>query len=170
MSDASTGRDATPETGSVAEEAARLVEAFASWSTARRPGVDDDSGYAGRSGPRAGADREAPGRDDAHRAPDDGPTCEACGARTGVGRAESCGICPLCQGIAWLRSVHPETLDRLADLAATVTEMLRDVATQSRARDPRPEDGTTGGTQHRGASVQHIPVEDDDTTEKRTGQ
>ena len=168
MNDASTGRDATPQTGSVAEEAARLVEAFASWSTARGPGVEDDTRYAGR----AGAAREgAPGRDDdAHGAPDDGPTCAACGARTGVGRAESCGICPLCQGIAWLRSVHPETLDRLADLAATVTETLRDIATQSRARDPRPEAGTTGGTQHRSASVQHIPVEDDDTTEKRTGQ
>src|SRR3954468_14800512 len=40
--------------------------------------------------------------------------CGHCGAETGVGRAVSCQVCPICQGIALLRTVRPETVDRLA--------------------------------------------------------
>src|SRR4051812_33009547 len=34
--------------------------------------------------------------------------CGHCGAETGVGRAVSCQVCPICQGIALLRTVRPE--------------------------------------------------------------
>ncbi|HET7660837.1 MAG TPA: hypothetical protein VFK66_10660 [Oryzihumus sp.] len=171
MTDESTGREhAASPVGSVAEEAARLVEAFAAWSgthaAADRAREGDDAPYADRSHPR-----DPGGNAEDRDAPDgtgDGRQCPTCGAQAGVGRAASCGVCPVCQGIAWLRTVRPETLDRLADLAGALTDTLREVARE--AARGRPQDGTTGGAQHPGASVQDIPVADDDIIEKRAGQ
>jgi len=151
MTDQSTGREqAAPPVGSVAEEAARLVEAFAAWS-----------------GTHAAADR-ARADDGAPEGSGQGRQCPTCGAQAGVGQAASCGVCPVCQGIAWLRTVRPETLDRLADLAGALTDTLREVAREV-ARG-RPQGGTAGGAHHPGASVQDIPVADDDIIEKRAGQ
>ena len=175
MTDQSSGREqAAPPVGSVAEEAARLVEAFAAWSGThaaadRAPaddGPDDDEPYADRpgEGDRPGGAR---GEDAADRA-GEGRLCPTCGAQAGVGKAASCGVCPVCQGIAWLRTVRPETLDRLADLAGALTDTLREVARE--AARARPQGGTTGGAHHPGASVQDIPVADDDIIEKRAGQ
>ena len=165
--------------GTVAEETARLVEAFAVWSTtqrsARAAGDQDEDrdghgsashegesprGYAGRPGapgPSVPVGGEA------------GPRCESCGAENGVGRAASCGVCPLCQGISWLRTVHPETLERIADVAGMLTETLREVARQARPAPRGPEDETSDPTPGRGASVQHIPVEDDEDDEPVVG-
>lgn len=171
MTDESTrGEHTAPPVGSVAEEAARLVEAFAAWSgthaAADRGREGDDEPYADRARP-GDPDGSAEGRD----APDgtgEERLCPTCGAQAGVGRAASCGVCPVCQGIAWLRTVRPETLDRLADLAGALTDTLREVARE--AARGRPQDGTTGGAHHPGASVQDIPVADDDIIEKRAGQ
>jgi hypothetical protein len=132
------GRAAAP-VGSVAEEAARLLDALGGWA--------ERSGYAGASGASAasaesaapGASRDddaAPSRDEAHA----GHHCPECGSQTGVGRAVTCRVCPLCQGIAVLRSVRPETVDRLADLASAVAATLRDVAGQRWHEDRRQED------------------------------
>jgi hypothetical protein len=166
--------------GSVAEETARLVDAFAAWSTTRQSAPMGEQRPAGqrRGADGPGADwpgEQRPGHEqpeewpgDAAPAGDGGPRCEACGAQTGVGRAQSCGVCPVCQGITWLRTVHPETLDRLADLASVLTDTLREVARQGRGAAAGPQDETPGGAPRGGASVQHIPVEDDD--EKRTTQ
>ena len=67
-----------------------------------------------------------------------------------------CHLCPVCQLLRVVRTVRPETVDRLADLAAAVTETLRDVAATrwresgaSPPRRPRPE-------------VEDIAVEDSD--------
>ncbi|GAA1234504.1 hypothetical protein [Oryzihumus leptocrescens] len=174
MTDQSTGREqAAPPVGSVAEEAARLVEAFAAWSgrhaaAPRAAGEDDDEPgddepYAGRGDASGSAEGE-----DAPEGSGEGRQCPTCGAQAGVGKAASCGVCPVCQGIAWLRTVRPETLDRLADLAGALTDTLREVARE--AAHGRPQGGTTGGAQHPGASVQDIPVADDDIIEKRAGQ
>lgn len=170
MTDQSTGPEqAAPPVGSVAEEAARLVEAFAAWSgthaAADRAREDDDEPYAGhaRPGDPGGSDQGP----DAPEGTGEGQQCPTCGAQAGVGRAASCGVCPVCQGIAWLRTLRPETLDRLADLAGALTDTLREVARE--AARGRPQGGTTGGAHHAGASVQDIPVEDD-IIEKRAGQ
>ncbi|MGZ4635369.1 hypothetical protein [Oryzihumus sp.] len=176
MTDPSTGREqAAHPVGSVAEEAARLVEAFAAWSgthaaAGRAAGEDDEPGddepYAGRVR-RGDASGSAQGEGAADAA-GEGRQCPTCGAQAGVGKAASCGVCPICQGIAWLRTVRPETLDRLADLAGALTDTLREVARD--AARGRPQGGTTGGAHHAGASVQDIPVADDDIIEKRAGQ
>ncbi len=96
-----------------------------------------------------------------------------------MGRSISCQVCPICQGIALLRAVRPETVDRLADLAGAVAATLRDVAASGRA----PPTATTGagpvarpavrtnppGAHRRAggrATVQDIPVDDGDSTDE----
>lgn len=149
-------QDGPRRVGTVAEEAARLIDAFASWSDSAReshdgPAQEGESryaGYAGSAGSAAGEQR-----------------CAACGAENGAGRAVTCGICPLCQGLALLRAVRPETVDRLADLAAAVTATLRDVAAQTRAQQP--PDGRQGGPGPQDGNVQDIPVDDGDEPSSR---
>ena len=175
MTDQSSGREqAAPPVGSVAEEAKRLVEAFAAWSGTRaaadRARADDGPDDGPDDEPHADRPREGDrtGGAQGEDAAGEERRCPTCGAQAGVGKAASCGVCPVCQGIAWLRTVRPETLDRLADLAGALTDTLREVARE--AARARPQGGTTGGAHHPGASVQDIPVADDDIIEKRAGQ
>jgi len=62
-----------------------------------------------------------------------------------------------------LRSVRPETVDLLADLAMSVAASLRDVATRSRASDSGSSArSTSGGSPDvERVSVQNIPVDDE---------
>jgi hypothetical protein len=75
----------------------------------------------------------------------------------------TCQLCPVCQGIGLLRSVRPETVDRLADLAGALAATLRDIAGQRRA------DGGSGhpsspapSTPPTRSRVQDIAVDDED--------
>lgn len=135
--------------GSVAEETARLLDALL------KPAP-----------PAPASDREpvpesAP-PDSAAAADDLCPTCgHAPGEATSVDgatrAADVCHLCPVCHVLRVVRSVSPETLDRLADLAAAVTESLRDAAA-SRWRDT-----STPGTsdaQRSGPAVEEIVVTD----------
>jgi hypothetical protein len=95
-----------------------------------------------------------------------------------VGRSISCQVCPICQGIALLRAVRPETVDRLADLAGALAATLRDVAASGRTAggEHRGRPGSTAAGAHEpawGASaaggratVQDIPVHDGETTDE----
>jgi hypothetical protein len=74
----------------------------------------------------------------------------------------TCQLCPVCQGIGLLRSVRPETVDRLADLAGALAATLRDIAGQRRA-----DAGSSGTQAHRrpeahSSRVQDIAVDDED--------
>jgi hypothetical protein len=88
--------------------------------------------------------------------------CATCGSSRD-GTPVACRLCPVCQGIALMRSVRPETVDLLADLALAVAATLRDVATRSRASDQasgaRPASGSSPGADR--ATVHDIPVDDD---------
>ena len=138
--------DERPAVGSVAEEAARLLDALGGWASSRQAGYaarsaprdrrhapDDDrpDGSALTAGDAAGRTAAAPTTPGGRRS----PRCESCGAENGVGQAVACQLCPVCQGIGLLRSVRPETVDRLADLAGALAATLRDIAGQRRA-DP----------------------------------
>jgi hypothetical protein len=120
--------------GSVAEEAARLVDALGGWAATARHAASARHTDDVADDPAEGVSEDLPG--------DDAPanTCPTCGADSGVGQAISCQVCPVCQGIALLRSVRPETVDRLADLAGALAATLRDIAAQRRdagaATDP----------------------------------
>ena len=192
--------------GTVADETARLVEALGVWATS----VSSSSGTTAPvpSRPQAppatetqhtptGSPDDAPQDDPgAHggagpdyeprpEAPDETGRCGHCGARTGVGQTVSCQVCPVCQGIALLRTVRPETVDRLADLAGSVAATLREVAAhvRTRAQDPGPRaDGPDGSPAGRAgaaqtgpggpgaprgpATVQDIPVGDGDSSDE----
>lgn len=154
-----------PVVGSVAEEAARLLEALGGWAStaqdayAARAAADAAGGADG--GATRGAGGAAPGAADGGRTDASGPgtqtRCESCGADRGAGQAVVCQLCPLCQGIGLLRSVRPETVDRLADLAGAVAGALRDLAAHhagAHASAPQPPSGAS--------RVQDIRIEDDD--------
>ena len=80
--------------------------------------------------------------------------CEHCGVASRAGEALACQLCPLCQGIALLRTVRPETVERLADLAASLSGALRDIAADRFREPPAPPP--------RGQRVQDISVDDED--------
>ena len=112
-----------------------------------------------RTGDRQAGDQPAGD----HEAGDDSSAgvCSACGA-DGDATPASCRICPLCRGIALLRSVRPETVDLLADLALSVAAGLRDTASRSRASAPPPPPKPgSGGPADGDRKVQDIPVDDE---------
>jgi len=172
--------------GTVAEEAARLISAVATMARSSADTTIDRSPYAGEPAQDpASPDMEHASRPDDTVRPDNAPperasssgapsgapsggpgpsaapTCSACGGITD-GTPVACKLCPLCQGIALLRSVRPETVDRLADLASAVASTLRDMATQSRASGPDSGPGSGSGRPSDGPTVQDIRVDDED--------
>jgi hypothetical protein len=149
---------AEPASGSAAGEAGR--------GAGRVPDHDGGDRTPGDRAPgdREAGDREAGDREAGDReAGQDSSTgvCSVCGA-DGDETPASCRICPLCRGIALLRSVRPETVDLLADLALSVAAGLRDVATRTRASAPppsRPQPGSQPDGER--TTVQDIPVDDE---------
>jgi hypothetical protein len=159
--------------GTVAQEAARLIEEMATMARSTYSHVKDPNPYAPEpdsepASPNPSASRDAPraadGVGDDREAGDESSTgvCSMCGA-DGDDTPESCRICPLCRGIALLRSVRPETVDLLADLALSMAAGLRDVATRSRASAPASSSRPPAGSPPDGerATVQDIPVDDE---------
>ena len=163
--------------GSVAQEAARLIDDMATMARSRSSRGPDPSRYAGRPAqepvsPDAPPDvklaADTAAADTPAGTPTDAPTdtssrgpCSHCGGER-VGAPEACRLCPLCQGIALLRSVRPEVVDQLADLASVVAECLRDVAAKSRASSSAPTVWPASGrSSDSGPTTQDIPVEDE---------
>lgn len=126
-------RDAsTAPVGTVAEEAARLVEMLAG------PGGP-------WSGTGAGGGRPADGPHDTPDAADGSshtPSADGESADRGPGHACTCGgttpqacrLCPVCQVISFVGSISPETIERAADLVGFAATALRDLATVQRSR------------------------------------
>lgn len=56
----------------------------------------------------------------------------------------TCGVCPVCSGIALLRDVRPETVEHLLDAAASVVAALRSAVVPPSA----PQPGRPGGVEH----------------------
>lgn len=167
--------------GTVAQEAARLIEDMASMArsgSGSSDGSGSDAGGPAQQPPPRGAPRPA------RPAPDpegfDDPSagvCSSCGSPRDKTQDKtsdktrdkttqtpaSCKLCPLCRGIALLRAVRPETVDLLADLALAMAASLREVATRSRASDSASSArSASGGSQEdEHATVQDIRVDDD---------
>lgn len=111
-----------------AEESARTADAQTGATGESEQHPDDATGSQARGGPRSGgAAREAD--------PSTGAGGHADHAR--MGEAQSCAYCPLCRAVSVVRSVSPETLERVADLALVAATVLTDVAaSRSNASDP----------------------------------
>lgn len=120
--------------GSVAEEAARLIEMLSATGGPWARGSHDDSTATRHdTAHQAGSTHsEEPGVEGAQ------PGACTCGGTT----PPACRLCPVCQLIAFVSSVSPETVDRAADLVDLAATALRDLAAAQRARRPAP-DATT---------------------------
>ena len=163
--------------GSVAQEAARLIDDMATMARSRSSSGSNPSRYAGQPAqepvspdapPRGRWADDPAGADTPEGVPTSAPTdtppeasCSHCGGE-GVGTPQACRICPLCQGIALLRSVRPEVVEQLAEVASVVAECLRDLAAKSRAAGPAstvwPASGRAADS---GRATQDIPVDDE---------
>jgi len=180
-----------PAIGTVAQEAARLIEEMATMAR---------SGYNRTEGPRAyaGAPAQEPkssGTPHPQSTEPEPASCSMCGAeRDGTDGYESydgyensdpagqndssspggadhmrdgrevpttCRLCPLCKGIELFRAVRPETVDLLADPALSLASSLRDVAKRSRDSDHRSSTSSTSGGTEQGPTVQDIFVDDE---------
>jgi hypothetical protein len=115
----------------VAEEAARLIEMLSAtggpWARGAHgdpTSARDDTAY------QAGSARTGE-----PRAEDAGPGACTCGGTT----PPACRLCPVCQLIAFVTSVSPETIDRAADVVDLAATALRDLAATQRARRPAPD-------------------------------
>lgn len=173
----------TEPVGTVAEETARLVEALGDWARSATAGDAAQPGHSAQPDESAPDQADPAGRGDdaAHAAQPGGGSaaedqagtrhttgCERCGG-TGLaaGEAIACQLCPVCQGIALLRAVRPETVARLADLAGALSGVLRDIAAEraGQGAPTRPEPPPRGGQR-----VQDISVEDEDDHGPRTAR
>ena len=104
------------QVGSVADEAARLLESLRRTAeTAAHETADEVAPE-----PPAGAEPDAVPPAAAAAAPHD----------------PFCTWCPLCRGAAVVRSLSPETLARLADLATLAASVLTDLASSRPAPGP----------------------------------
>ena len=173
--------------GTVAQEAARLIEDMAAMARSGtsqrsdlgphagepaqgsaspdRPDASDAAGAGGEAGDHESGKHQAGEHTTGDHGARDEPSagvCSQCGAEVD-GIPASCRICPLCRGIALLRSVRPETVDLLADLAMSLAASLRDVAMRSRASDQASSARTASGGPADGdrAPVQDIQVDDE---------
>ena len=169
--------DERPAVGSVAQEAARLLDALGGWASTTQAGYAA-AATGGRTAPTPGGhghDNDHGHDHDRHQDPDSaagqGHRCASCGAENGVGQAVTCQLCPVCQGIGLLRSVRPETVDRLADLAGALAATLRDIAGQRRTDDGPAATGSTSGASGKASGnrasgsrgrLQDIVVDDED--------
>ncbi|WP_347350036.1 hypothetical protein [Intrasporangium sp.] len=127
MTTSTNGRDGTaPGVGTVAEEAARLVDLL-SELTGLGPAAAG-RGPAATSGDRAGSPLGRPDDDTG----DTGGGC-TCGGR----RPAACTVCPVCQVIAFVQRLNPDTVDRLAEVVDLAATGLRDLAAAQRSRRER---------------------------------
>ena len=117
------------QVGSVADEAAKLLESL------RRSAETDGAGAArpgtGREAPREGEHPASEG-DGGHAPPEPGA------------HDPFCTWCPLCRTAEVVRSLSPETIIRLADLATLAATVLADFAS-ARAADAPPNAPSDAG-------------------------
>ncbi|MBK8757233.1 MAG: hypothetical protein IPM08_08940 [Actinomycetales bacterium] len=135
--------------GSVAEEAARLIGLFST-------GPDGHVEAAGERAARFTAESAAPSAQADGRGPgvashgadtrSDSHVCPECGHdRSGpAAEASVCRSCPVCILIGAVRSVTPDTIERLADVVDLIGDGLRGFAASRReaaAQRPKEETG-----------------------------
>jgi hypothetical protein len=117
------------QVGSVADEAARLLESLRR-SAAEAAGEASAAGENPDGAHPSGAGRTAPGGSGGTASGTVPPSAAEPGHGP-AGAAEHdpvCQWCPICRGAAVVRSLSPETLTRLADLAGVAASVLADLA------------------------------------------
>jgi len=140
-----------PRPGTVAEEAALLVDLLSQrgWGggSPRMPSAAHH-GHATSSGGTAdenAGSTDTNGPTSPNGSAEEGAPHSSTGARSectcGGTTPAACRVCPVCQLIAFVQQVNPDTIDRVADFVGFAATALRDLATAQRER--RPEPGAT---------------------------
>jgi hypothetical protein len=111
------------QVGSVADEAARLLESLR--RSAEPPGADAPASADAGAGPSPSARPSAPEAESGTEHPASEP-----GAHDPF-----CTWCPLCRTAEVVRSLSPETITRLADLATLAATVLADLASSRASAD-----------------------------------
>lgn len=164
------------QVGSVADEATRLLESLRRSAAEAQAAAGAPEGADGSGAGAAGADAPAgatasgpPAGGTASETPPPGPADAAgSGAEGGAAHDPFCTWCPLCRGAAVVRSLSPETLTRLADLATLAATVLADLAV-ARATQPPGEQGASAATRRPPAAASRpIPVRDADDPQEET--
>lgn len=135
------------QVGSVADEAAKLLESLrrsAETATATAPGAAHADADADTDEPRGRREGEREARRDGE------PLASEAG-----GHDPFCTWCPLCRTAEVVRSLSPETITRLADLATLAATVLADFAS-ARAADA-PSDAGESPTRRPAASAAPRP-------------
>lgn len=163
------------QVGSVADEAGRLLESL---RLAAAEAAEQAAGTTGAPSPRPTADGGA--EDGADDRPDDRPDEKAARPASGpvpddegthdhdpvTGGAAPhdpvCQWCPICRGAAVVRSLSPETLTRLADLAGVAASVLADLASARAAAADPPDANAPQARRPTPATSRPIPVRDAD--------
>ncbi|MEW1953290.1 hypothetical protein [Terrabacter sp. NPDC080008] len=149
------GPDAPP-VGSVAQEAALLVDLLSRGGWSGLPGMPAaDSGPHASSADhdhrdeRGGDHREDRRNDRDDRGQDGKPGATrpcTCGGTT----PSACRVCPVCQLVAFVQQVNPDTIEKVADLVGFAATALHDLATAQRERQAA-KDGDDGAGPEGGA-------------------
>lgn len=133
-----TGSPPTPDqVGTVAEEVAKLLALLGQRTPERpmaEPGdpIGGQEAYAGHPAYDAADETEPPTSESSE---------DTCREHPRAGEALTCALCPICQGIAVLRTLQPETVDRLADLATAAAAALRALAAGAARSEAGPRPG-----------------------------
>ena len=145
--------------GSVAEEAALLIDLLSQRTRS------DASGMPSPGSADAGSDRKSDGRSDGRS--NARPGVCTCGGTTPA----ACRVCPVCQLIAFVQQVNPDTIDKVADFVGFAATALRDLATAQRERraEPAPDRDTDRDDAHPSADADDIDADDIDADENGPG-
>ena len=131
------------QVGSVADEAGRLLE-----SLRRSAAEAAERAPQGEDGPDAAAPGSASGSPGSASA--GMPGTGAAAGPDGATHDPFCTWCPLCRGAAVIRSLSPETLARLADLASLAATVLTDLAASRPTGPPASTDDPDAAAPARG--------------------
>jgi hypothetical protein len=151
------------QVGSVADEASPLLkslrrtaaESVAAESAPGGSAADDGPDAAGPA-PAAGAasasdDSSASGAAGDNRAGGGVPDAAPAPEPDGSGHDPFCTWCPLCRGAAVVRSLSPETLAKLADLATLAATVLTEIASSRPGGGPPASDPDQPATEQTAA-------------------
>jgi hypothetical protein len=76
-------------------------------------------------------------------------------------------VCPVCQLIAFVQQVNPDTIEKVADFVGFAATALRDLATAQRERRAEPD---TTGTDTTGTDTTGTDTSDTRTAETHTAE
>ena len=128
------------QVGSVADEAARLLESLRRSAAEAQAAAGTSAGTdGGQATGSTGADAPTAARASGSAGDPTGrhPAGLGSGPEGGAAHDPFCTWCPLCRGAAVVRSLSPETLTRLADLAGVAASVLADLASARATPDLR---------------------------------